>query len=78
MLKAPGWLLIEDFFSPVPRTRPYRHRPGVQSYKMDYRTLFEWPDYVCMTHRVRGHGKSAYVDDPEEWVGVSVLRRRLP
>jgi SAM-dependent methyltransferase len=76
VLKAPGWLLIEDFFSPNLRARPYHHLAGVNSYKMDYRILFDGAaGYVCMTHRVRGHGNTGYTDDPEEWVAVSVLRR---
>ena len=76
VLRAPGWLMIMDFYSSVPRARTYHHRPGVQSYKMDYRGLFTWhPDYECMTHKVRLHGEESYTDDPDEWVAVSVLRK---
>lgn len=76
VLRSPGWIVIEDFYSPTPRSRPYHHQPGVQSYKMDYRSLFVWhPAYVCLTHKVRHHGQSRYTDDSEEWVGVSVLRK---
>ncbi len=77
VLRSPGWLLIEDFFSPTPRARPYHHRPGVNTYKMDYRTLFAWhPAYVCVAHEVRNHPCSTYTDDPEAWVAVSVIRKR--
>lgn len=77
VLRAPGWLMILDFFSPTPRARTYHHRLGVQSYKMDYRTLFTWhPDYECMTHKIRHHGEASYTDAPDEWVAVSVLRKR--
>lgn len=76
VLRSPGWLLIMDFFSSTPRARTYHHRPGVQSFKMDYRTLFVWhPDYECMTHKVRHHGEAIYTDAPDEWVAVSVLRK---
>lgn len=76
VLRSPGWLMIMDFFSPIPRARTYHHRPGVQSYKMDYRTLFAWhPDYECMTHKIRHHGEASYTDVPDEWVAVSVLRK---
>jgi ubiquinone/menaquinone biosynthesis C-methylase UbiE len=76
VLRTPGWLMIIDFYSPIPRARAYHHRPGVQSYKMDYRALFEWhPDYTTMTHEVRYHGTASYTDDSEEWVAVSVLRK---
>ena len=76
VLRSPGWLMIMDFYSSIPRARTYHHRPGVQSYKMDYRTLFAWhPYYECMTHKVRHHGEASYTDAPDEWVGVSVLRK---
>ena len=76
VLRLPGWLMIMDFYSPIPRARTYHHRPGVQSYKMDYRTLFTWhPDYECMTHKVRHHGEASYTDAEDEWVSVSVLRK---
>jgi SAM-dependent methyltransferase len=76
VLRLPGWLTILDFFSPASRAKAYHHRPGVQSYKMDYRTLFDWhPDYVCVTHKIRHHGEARHTDDPDEWVAVSVLRK---
>jgi ubiquinone/menaquinone biosynthesis C-methylase UbiE len=76
VLRAPGWLMILDFFSPVPHAKTYHHRPGVQSYKMDYRTLFNWhPDYACMTHKVRHHSEGGYTDDQDEWMAVSILRK---
>ncbi|MFH1263281.1 MAG: class I SAM-dependent methyltransferase [Pseudomonadota bacterium] len=76
VLRSPGWLLIQDFYSPTPRSRAYHHHPGVQTHKMDYRTLFTGsPDYECMTHKVRHHVDGTYTDDPEEWVSVSVLRK---
>lgn len=76
VLRMPGWLMMMDFYSPIPQARAYHHRPGVQSYKMDYRTLFTWhPDYECMTHKVRHHSEMGYTDAPDEWVAVSVLRK---
>ncbi len=76
VLCSPGWLLIQDFFSPIPRSRIYHHRPGVMTYKMDYRNLFSWhPGYECITHKVRGHQNGSYTDDPEEWTAISVLRK---
>jgi len=76
VLRSPAWLLILDFFSPVSRSRAYHHKPGVLSFKMDYRMLFTWhPDYECMTHKVRHHLKSICTDDSEEWVGLSVIRK---
>lgn len=79
VLRTPGWLVILDFYSPVPVSRAFHHRPGILSYKMDYRTLFTWhPAYECMTHKVRAHHKEkTYTDDPQEWVAVSVLRKNI-
>lgn len=76
VLRSPGWLLIMDFFSPVPKAKIYHHRPGVLSYKMDYRTLFTWhPDYQCVTHKVRHYGEATYTDIADEWIAVSILRK---
>lgn len=76
VLRAPGWLMILDFFSPVPQAKIYHHRSGVLSYKMDYRTLFNWhPDYECMTHKVRHHSEVGYTDDQDEWIAISTLRK---
>jgi ubiquinone/menaquinone biosynthesis C-methylase UbiE len=76
VLRSPGWLMLLDFFSPVPRAKTYHHRPSVQSHKMDYRTLFTWhPEYTCMTHKVRHHSDNSYTDEQGEWTAVSVLRK---
>ncbi len=76
VLRASGWLMILDFFSPVPRAKTYHHRPGVLSYKMDYRSLFNWhPDYECMTHKVRHHSEGGYTDEEDEWMAISILRK---
>jgi ubiquinone/menaquinone biosynthesis C-methylase UbiE len=76
VLRAPGWLMILDFYSPAPRSKPYHHHPGVRSHKMDYRSVFNWhPDYECVTHNVRHHDGTGYTDLRDEWVAVSVLRK---
>ena len=76
VLRSPGWIVIEDFFSTTPRSRSYRHHAEIHSHKMDYRTLFAWhPHYECLTYKVRHHGEQRYTDLSEEWVAVSVLRK---
>jgi SAM-dependent methyltransferase len=76
VLKSDAWLVISDFFAPAPVRREYHHKPGVYSYKMDYRTLFDWhPAYTCYSHRLNHHGHRCYSDDPQEWVATSVMRR---
>ena len=76
VLRSPGWLGIVDFYSPNYVKRPYAHKDDVYSYKMDYRTLFSWhPFYECYSHRVISHSSLEYTDEPNDWVGVSLLRK---
>jgi len=76
VLKNPGWLVILDFYSPAPLERAYRHRAGIHSYKMDYRSLFTWhPAYTTFSHKVQHHSEGGYTDDSGEWVATSVLRK---
>jgi len=78
VLRNPGWLLIQDFYSPVPVRRVYHHHSDLFTHKMDYRTLFTWnPSYVNFAHKVRHHFEASYTDDPNEWVATSVLRKKL-
>jgi ubiquinone/menaquinone biosynthesis C-methylase UbiE len=77
VLKSPGWLLILDFYHPTPISREYHHRAGVQSYKMDYRTLFTWhPSYCAYSHKVEQHHGRGYTDNPLDWTSLSVLRKK--
>ncbi len=77
VLNREGWLVIHDFFSPTPVQREYHHRPGINSYKMDYRKLFDWhPNYTCTSHRVVGHGENSFTDDSQEWVSISIMRKQ--
>ena len=76
VLRNPGWLAILDFFSLAPFALPYHHLKGLSTYKMDYRTLFDWnPNYICMTHKVRHHVDNKYTDEAQEWVSLSILRK---
>lgn len=76
VLKYPGWLIINDFYSKAHTKRDYHHRPGLLTHKMDYRTLFTWhPDYTCHAHEILHHVDRTYTDDPQEWVAVSLLRK---
>ena len=76
VLRSPGWLSILDFYSPVPQSNTYQHHANVQSYKMDYKTLFTWnPHYTCFTEKVRHHVSGAYTDTANEWISTIVLRK---
>jgi len=77
LLKQEAWVIIHDFFSAAPVRREYHHKPGVFTFKMDYRTLFDWhPAYTCYQHRVGHHVQSGYTDEQQEWVAISVLRKK--
>lgn len=77
VLKPEAWLLIHDFFSKTPYSRKYHHREEVKSYKMDYRSLFSWhPSYECFSHDITHHGTDGYTDDTNEWVALSVMRKK--
>jgi len=79
VLRDPGWLVILDFYSREPKAREYHHRPGLFSYKMDYRNLFLWhPAYTSISHKVRHHVGGQVTDDTDEWIATSVLRKRTP
>ncbi len=76
VLKSSGWVIIHDFFSPRLVRRPYHHRPGLWSFKMDYRTLFDWhPLYTCLSHQVLHHVDHTLTDDIQDWTAVSLLRK---
>lgn len=77
VLRPDGWIVIQDFFSSAPIQREYHHKPGVFSYKMDHRRLFDWhPAYTCFSHELTQHdGAPRFTDDPQEWVATSVLRK---
>jgi ubiquinone/menaquinone biosynthesis C-methylase UbiE len=76
VLARSGWVVIHDFFTTEPQRRPYRHVPGLWSFKMDYRRLFDWhPNYVCKSHRVIHHVSGEHTDELQEWVAVSVPRK---
>lgn len=77
VLKPNAWLVIHDFFAEMPVAREYHHLPGLLSYKMDYRKLFDWhPDYTCFSHTIGSHGENAYTDALNEWVATSVIRKK--
>ena len=76
VLRSPGWIAIQDFYSSTPILKDYHHKPGVKSHKMDYSSLFTWhPDYECLARKVQAHGAQGYTDDMNEWVSVFMIRK---
>jgi ubiquinone/menaquinone biosynthesis C-methylase UbiE len=77
VIKPESWVIIHDFYSDVPLKKNYHHKPGIFSYKMDYRTLFNWhPAYSCIYHEIKHHNLDSFTDEKDEWVGISILRKK--
>lgn len=78
VLKDNGYLIIHDFYSTKNMKNKYHHRPGIYSYKMDYRKLFDWhPDYDCVFHEVKDHEGHGFVDNENNWVGTSIIKKKI-
>lgn len=74
VLKDKGFLAITDFDAIVPAMRPYRHFPGMFSYKMDYSKLFTaYPHYNLAEKISFSHTSDDFCDDPNERIASSVL-----
>ena len=77
VLRKPGWLSILDFYSKKPSKNAYEHYPGLNSYKMDYRKLFDWhPLYECYQHKIVDHVSFDITDEENNWIAVSILRKK--
>jgi len=80
VLRDGGFLMVFDFVTAFPYANPYKHRPGLLSYKMDYSMLFRWnPAYRLLYHTVFTHNPDipAHAAPPDEHVAVSVLHKNL-
>ena len=78
VLAANGHLAIIDFDPSTPRRRPYRHREGISSFKMDYMRLFlAYPQFQLVSKHVGTHaGPSPQADDSER-IAVTLARKDL-
>jgi SAM-dependent methyltransferase len=71
-----SWIVIHDFYAETPVKNEYHHAPGLFSYKMDNRKLFDWhPSYECYSHQVIHHSEGIFTDETQEWSAISVLRK---
>jgi ubiquinone/menaquinone biosynthesis C-methylase UbiE len=74
VLKEGGNLGITDFDPLSPRVRPYRHAPGIFSYKMNYSQLFlANPSYSLVEKLSFSHSVNAFDNHPEERLSACVL-----
>lgn len=68
LLQEGGKLIIHDFHSNVPVRRPYKHKKGLFSYKMDFSKLWTWnPAYYVYSISI--------VDDETR---VTILKKKDP
>ena len=45
---------------------------------MDYRKLFDWhPNYNCFFHEVEDHGGDGFIDDENNWVATSIIKKKM-
>ncbi len=78
VLRDGGLLAIVDFDPDQPCKRPYHHRPGLHSYKMDYSRLFlANPAYVLVDKLSLGHNNGVWVTDPQERVSLTLCRKDM-
>lgn len=76
VLAEGGLLCIVDFDPGAPCKRPYHHREGMWSYKMDYSALFLSHPAYCLVHKASlSHSGLDWHPDPQERVGMWLCRK---
>ncbi|HMR94752.1 MAG TPA: bifunctional GNAT family N-acetyltransferase/class I SAM-dependent methyltransferase [Microthrixaceae bacterium] len=79
VLRDGGTLVIIDFDPDLPSCRPYRHRRGLWSYKMDYAALFlAHPSYSLKRKDLLEEDGSDSPVGASARVAMNVLRKCLP
>jgi ubiquinone/menaquinone biosynthesis C-methylase UbiE len=65
-----GYLVVYDFWSPVAYKKPYEHKKGIFTRKMDFAKLWTWhPAYSVQSVMMIGEG--------DECTAVQILRKNL-
>lgn len=78
VLQDRGMLAIIDFDPRYPRRRPYRHRKGLWTYKMDYASLFlAFPSYSLVERVPFHHAGDTWVADETERIALTILHKDL-
>jgi SAM-dependent methyltransferase len=76
VLKSQGFLGITDFDVVVPSVQPYRHIPGLFTYKMDYSRLFTaYPHYALAGKIGFSHFGNDFHEDPNERLSSVILHK---
>lgn len=77
-LRDGGWIGITDFMPDVPTARPYAHRAGITSYKLDYGRLFTaFPHFQLVESACFNHTDNRFSADPQERLCAQVIHKRL-
>ena len=75
-LRNNGYLVIMDFYSPIPYKNKYKHKEGVHSYKMDYARLFNWnPAYNEIFNILFSHSGFSKRNIPDEKIAITILHK---
>jgi SAM-dependent methyltransferase len=78
VLRDGGLLVIVDFDPDAPSMRAYHHKPGLNSFKMDYARLFlANPAYSLVEKHATSHTTGRWEPDPQERVALSICRKHL-
>lgn len=78
VLRDGGLLVVYDFDPDVATSREYCHHAGMRSFKMDYSRLFlANPAYMLVEKLGFTHDDLAWSDDPQERVGLWLLRKNV-
>jgi SAM-dependent methyltransferase len=75
-LESGGYLVIFDFYPPVPYRNPYAHHPGMFVNKMDHASLWTWhPAYVLWSQKMLLQPGVLDPVDPNQRMATTVLRK---
>ena len=78
VLKDGGMIVIHDFDPDLPCMSPYRHVPGLNSYKMNYSAFFLCdPAYTLVEKTTFNHNNNNWISDARERLALWICRRDL-
>jgi ubiquinone/menaquinone biosynthesis C-methylase UbiE len=75
VLGDPGFLVVYDFLSSVPYRRPYAHKEGIFSHKMEFSRMFLWHPSYRLLHRTYLEHQAVPSFEPDEAVTIDILRK---
>ena len=76
VLKQEGYIIIYDFYSLKYSIKNYHHLKGLNSYKMDYKKLFDWHPYYNLTFKKIFKKKNGiFTKDKNNWTSLTVMKK---